>query len=344
MFWDPDVGSWMYPAGVWYDGYDDSVVPSTIKYRANAGGWILLDWQASIGESDLTAAATAAYGYQSNCTFTSSVTVGSFGQRKNFACTGTINFGQIEASGSGCVPPQVYLPNRTCGPPPVGVPQSDPATDEQMSDAFDDHMSGNPNSMPELAEEGAKWRPIPLPPTMPPWSGPNSIPGDSTTKTETGPEGTTTTSEDTTHRFEYGNPTPEDITVHDDKTTTKTNPDGTTTTTTTTTTGTSTTGGGSGSGDKSPQINPCVANPNASGCAPLGPMDDSVLGKRDIDVSLSISGVAGSCPAPISLDVLGTSHQLSWQPVCDLATGVSPIVRALAALSAGLWLLFVLRK
>lgn len=341
VWYDPDVGSWMYPAGVWYDGYPDGNAPSTCSYRAGSG-CMLINQRAFIGIGEITSAWKSCNGGSAECQI--SVAHGNHpsGQFKRANCPlGTVI--SVVCDSSGCVSPNVFLPDGTCGPPPVGVPHGDPATDPQLQDIFDDHMAGNPSSAPDLAEEGSQHRPIPLPPVMPPWEGPESIPGDSSTTTETGPDGVTTVQKETTHVPQYGNPTPEDITVEDRTTETKTKPDGTTTTTTTTTTGTSTSGDGS-TGSNSPIINPCVANPNASGCAPLGTLEDTELGRQDVDVSFSITSVSGSCPSPIALDILGSAQQLSWQPLCDLATGVAPIVRALAALSAGLWLLFMFRK
>jgi len=61
-------------------------------------------------------------------------------------------------------------------------------------------------------------------------------------------------------------------------------------------------------------------------------------------VALSITATSGSCPAAESLSILGTEQTLSWQPVCDFATGIRPVVIAVGALSAGLWLLAMVRR
>lgn len=41
----------------------------------------------------------------------------------------------------------------------------------------------------------------------------------------------------------------------------------------------------------------------------------------------------GSCPAPVHFNFLG-EHQISYEPLCDLARGLRPIVELLGVLTA----------
>jgi hypothetical protein len=53
---------------------------------------------------------------------------------------------------------------------------------------------------------------------------------------------------------------------------------------------------------------------------------------------------AGSCPASPSTSVLGRQVTFSWQPTCDFASGMRPIVILGSALFAGIWIFGVLRS
>ena len=61
----------------------------------------------------------------------------------------------------------------------------------------------------------------------------------------------------------------------------------------------------------------------------------------DSDVSVSkisaLISASGSCPSPISLSVMGFSHSLSYQPICDFLSGARPVVIAAARVAAA-WL------
>lgn len=218
-----------------------------------------------------------------------------------------------------------------------------------MDTAIEDGINFDPNLGPDAwtgVDQSAGPDIIPdTTPADPTYSGPPSVSGDSSTSTSSGPSGTTTTTTQTDHNFDYG--TPGEIIVEDETTTTTTDPQNNTTTTTQTDSGDATTDGtdtGTGGSPAVPPIDVCAEHPEASGCAPLDTIEDAELPTQDFPVDMSIESVAGSCPAPIVLDVLGTSHELSWQPVCDFAEMLSPLVRALAAFSAGAWLFFMLRR
>lgn len=88
--------------------------------------------------------------------------------------------------------------------------------------------------------------------------------------------------------------------------------------------------------DKPPLI--CEVFPNMSACQPLGTAPSpEPLANKDVAVSVSPSGgfgpSGGTCPDPITLTVFGEEFYLSWEPMCDLAGRVRPLVIALGWLS-----------
>lgn len=67
--------------------------------------------------------------------------------------------------------------------------------------------------------------------------------------------------------------------------------------------------------------------------------DDNKLQERSVDVSGFFNEalsrgrfLSSSCPSPRSLSVMGKTIQFSWQPICDFATAMGPLVVALASL------------
>jgi len=42
--------------------------------------------------------------------------------------------------------------------------------------------------------------------------------------------------------------------------------------------------------------------------------------------------LGASCPSPKTVSILGITHSLSWQPVCDFASAMSNIIVALAGI------------
>lgn len=253
----------------------------------------------------------------------------------------------LNRTGAGCPSGQVAAPGGGCSDPPVPTTNPPvPATDAEMDQAISDGIDQYPGSAPAVAQQSAEnGGSIPVS-TNPPWTGPSSVPGGTSSSTTTGPGGTTTQQTATTHHFSYGDPHPDAVTVTDEETVTTTAPDGQQTTTTTTTTGEQVTGGDAGgTGEGGPTIfDLCVMHPDASGCIPVGLVEDLAVETQDVDVDFSVAETSGTCPAPIVLPVMGQTHNLSWEPVCDFAEGTAPIVRAMAALSAGLWVIFMFRR
>ncbi|MBX9935739.1 MAG: hypothetical protein K2Y10_03995 [Burkholderiaceae bacterium] len=92
----------------------------------------------------------------------------------------------------------------------------------------------------------------------------------------------------------------------------------------------------------------CEKHPEILACQKLDTPDAKELAKEDI--SISISPVAGwgsdtaACPTPRSVMLAGKEVSISWQPVCDFATGLRPLVIAMAWLSAVSMVIVVARR
>jgi len=128
--------------------------------------------------------------------------------------------------------------------------------------------------------------------------------------------------------------------IGDKCTTTTTNKDGAGVTTgTTTSTGT---GDKSGTDPTKDEQSECEKHPETIGCSQYGtPVEDGPLTSNSVGTS-SLSPAlssAGSCPADINLP---RGMKFSWEYPCMYASGIRPVVIALAWLSAG-FLLFGMR-
>lgn len=72
----------------------------------------------------------------------------------------------------------------------------------------------------------------------------------------------------------------------------------------------------------------------------FAPPTDPALPSNTLQTSSWDSGLSsGTCPAPIVVSVLGASVSVTWQPLCDLASMLRPLLIGLAGLSAALILL-----
>lgn len=103
-------------------------------------------------------------------------------------------------------------------------------------------------------------------------------------------------------------------------------------TTTTTNDGTSTT-------KQQSESDLCKLHPEIAACAQLGtnPSDTPpAVTSQPLNVNLSLpSSVAGSCPADYTRTLTGGKVlSWTWQPACDFASGVRPVVLAMAFLAA----------
>jgi hypothetical protein len=170
-------------------------------------------------------------------------------------------------------------------------------------------------------------------------SGPSSVPSVTSTSSSTGPDGTTTVDQSTAINITYQGDT---INITNTTTTTTTYPDASTETTVDTKGGTNPVVPPQ---DPVPALDLCVEHPEASGCAPLDiPPDGEVLPTEDHEFDWAPTRTAaGSCPSPIMLSILGTTHALKWDPVCDFAEGIRPFVIIGSILGAGILLFSTVR-
>jgi hypothetical protein len=154
-------------------------------------------------------------------------------------------------------------------------------------------------------------------------SGPSQLIGPKqVTSTTTGPSGVTKTEQQVVQNYRYDGDT---IVVNEGDITTITNPDGSTVVTTNI------------PPPVKEAVDPCETDPARLGCLKLGePPTDSVPKlTRDLAWSAESVGLPSGCPAPTAV----AGHSVSWQPICDTATGMRPYILAGAAFTA-LTLLF----
>ena len=92
----------------------------------------------------------------------------------------------------------------------------------------------------------------------------------------------------------------------------------------------------------------CKDHPDIVACAKMDEVDPEDVNNED--KTLTITPKAGwgnesaSCPAPVVKQVAGLSLEMSWQPFCDFAGGIRPVVIAMAWLSAALMVLGIARR
>lgn len=83
----------------------------------------------------------------------------------------------------------------------------------------------------------------------------------------------------------------------------------------------------------------CDLYPESLGCANLDLQPDGELETEDRDINLIEPvdlGGSGQCPAPLTANVLGTTVEMSFDPLCQYANTLRPLVLLLAWLSAGM--------
>lgn len=163
-------------------------------------------------------------------------------------------------------------------------------------------------------------------------TGPASQTGTGTTTTTTGgsPSQTVTQTSTPTYTYNYAG----DTITYNTSITTVTNNITTGTTTTTTTDGPT----------AIPQdpTDPCTADPNRIGCLKLGdtPTDQVPTKDRQISYSAEAVGLPSGCPAPTTV----AGHTVSYDAICDAATGARPWVIVGAVFSALMLMLAGVRQ
>lgn len=163
---------------------------------------------------------------------------------------------------------------------------------------------------------------------------------------------TATTTEDVTSTY----PLVDGLTVTSTRTVTKTevttnNPDGSTETETSTETKTE--GASKDKNSSNPENKPveipdyCKEYPNRLGCVDVGELPpSSPIPEQEVTTSFTWTAFAmpSYCPAPKAINAGGSVYQFSYQPVCDVVTGVRPVLLALAFVIAGFIVFGALRN
>jgi hypothetical protein len=82
----------------------------------------------------------------------------------------------------------------------------------------------------------------------------------------------------------------------------------------------------------------CADHPDSLGCSSLDQPSDESLNSKDISASIvPVSvGSAGTCPAPETFSYLGKQFSMSFQPACDSANMLRPLILAISWLFAGM--------
>ena len=232
---------------------------------------------------------------------------------------------------------RVIYSNGSDGPPPgAGVP----ATDGQLENAITTALQAQPTLSGSVLDAALAYKPAELALVSAPQvvTGPATVNGGTKTSTKVETAGTTTTTINTTYNLSYAGDV---VTITQTDVQTVTHPDSSTSTTTSST--------AAPAGDPPPpeeKPDVCKDHPDASGCAEFGehdPEPEFPEEQRALSWVPSLSAV-GACPAPETATVHGQSISISWQPVCDLASGLRPVVLAVAWLSAGAFVFGVGRK
>lgn len=234
---------------------------------------------------------------------------------------------------------------RTVGIPPDFQTQTVPATDQDIEDLLTDNLVDGDltpeQALQELIEQGNAADGEALNGYLEPvqGSGPSSLPGGTSTSVSSSPAGQTTTTTSTGYDIAYGPAGAVGITKN--QTTTTTTPDGQTTTTENTETP------ASGQNTKPEDQKPfCELYPDAMACQPLGTPSPVELPTGTINVpGLSYESVTAACPAPYTFTpAAGGSYEISWQPVCDGAEAVRPVVIVIGLLTAGVFVFVGMRR
>lgn len=228
---------------------------------------------------------------------------------------------------------------------PYSGPEGGPATDQQIEDAltesFEDGSASPEQALRDVVEQGNAADGDALNGYLEPvnGSGPSFLPGGTSTSVTSSPAGQTTTTTSTGYAIAYGPGGAVGITKSE--TTTTTTPDGQTTTTDSTQTA------AGGQNNKPADEKPfCELYPDAMACQPLGTPSPVELPTGTINVpGLSYESVTAACPSPYTFTpAAGGSYEISWQPVCDGAEAVRPVVIVIGLLTAGVFVFVGMRR
>ena len=249
--------------------------------------------------------------------------------------TGNANYGVLRApiQTTGSCPAVIDALNPAYSKAAGGAPGADGKcptgryTEASNSKVLDRLMQygnlGNtvlPNLLTDILTKGGEVpavapRDITGPSSAPLPSSPTSV--TSGTNPDGSPAPTTTTTGGGTVNITYNGPT---ITHNNTSTTTTTNNQNSQTTTTTT---------------LDPD-DPCAKTPDLISCSKYGaiPDDKPVWKEQNVPYEVEDLGFASGCPVPFSIGLAGgQSVSISYQPVCDFAPTLKPLLIAICALS-----------
>lgn len=92
----------------------------------------------------------------------------------------------------------------------------------------------------------------------------------------------------------------------------------------------------------------CKDNPDIVACAKMDDVEPEEVQNHQEQLSITPSAGwesgAATCPAPVTRQVAGLTLEMQWQPFCDLATGIRPVILALAWVAAAMMVIGVARR
>ncbi len=96
------------------------------------------------------------------------------------------------------------------------------------------------------------------------------------------------------------------------------------------------------------QASLCEKHPDIAACAKLDDVEPEEVQNHQEQLSITPSAGwesgAATCPAPVTRQVAGLTLEMQWQPFCDLATGIRPVILALAWIAAAMMVIGVARR
>lgn len=99
---------------------------------------------------------------------------------------------------------------------------------------------------------------------------------------------------------------------------------------------------------KEDQSSLCEKHPDIAACAKMDEVEPEDVHNEQKELSITPTTGwetgAGTCPAPVTRQVAGLTLEMEWQPFCDLATGIRPVVVALAWIAAAMMVIGVARR
>lgn len=204
-----------------------------------------------------------------------------------------------------------------------GVTQA-PITEQELADKIAS-QSGWPSTsaMPRAVKQALEMgQAVPVEETTKTITGPASTqPKETVTKN---PDGTTTTKTEKANITYEGNK----ITITNTSSVVNSNPVTNTSTTTTTTT--------QNAPNETPQTD-CEKFPDSIGCAKFGDIPEADKIKKTthaLDITAKAFNGSAACPAPVQVNAMGQTYDISYDPLCDKLALIKPLMLLFAAFLA----------